>query len=476
MSDSILRLLEQELQRQRHSKIASYYPEAGPLRRDLYAKHMEFFRAGADHRERAMIAANRIGKSEGVGGYETTLHLTGLYPNWWEGRRFDHPIQAWAAGDTNRTTRDIIQRILLGPVGAFGTGLIPSDMIVRHTVKVGIADAVESVFVNHISGGVSELTFKSYDSGRDQFQGTNRHLIWLDEESSRDIYVECLLRTMNVNGIVLATFTPLLGMSDVCRDFLQPEDGSKKYAVQATWDDVPHLSEDAKRELLASIPEYQREARSKGVPVLGAGAIYPVAESEFVIDPFELPAHYPRCYGLDVGWNRTAAVWMARDNETQTFYLYREHYTAKAEPALHAAAIKVPGEWISGVIDPASCGASQIDGRKLIEVYRSLGLHLGEADNAVEAGIYKVWNLLSTGRLKVFRGLSNWLSEFRLYQRDEEGKVKKVNDHLMDATRYCVMSGPGVMRVSPGRADEMQRQINQWRDNWNANISDSWMM
>ena len=223
--------------------------------------------------------------------------------------------------------------------------------------------------------------------------------------------------------------------------------------VLLEWDDVPHLSEQAKKELLASIPPYQREARAKGVPMLGAGAIYPVAESEFVIDPFELPAYYPRCYGLDVGWNRTAAVWMARDNETQTYYLYAEHYTGKEEPALHAAAIKGKGDWISGVIDPASCGSSQIDGRKLIDIYRNLGLKLGEADNAVDAGIYQVWNLLSTGKLKVFSGLQNWLKEFRMYQRDEDGKVKKVNDHLMDATRYCVMSGPSRMQVKPNGSD-----------------------
>lgn len=472
-SDPILRLLQQELQRQRHSKIASYYPDAGQFRRELYPRHMEFFKAGADHRERAMIAANRIGKSEGVGGYETTLHLTGLYPDWWKGRRFDHPIQAWAAGDTNRTTRDILQRILMGPVGSFGTGLIPSDMLVRHTTKVGIADAVETVFVKHISGGTSELTFKSYDSGRDQFQGTNRHLIWLDEESSREIYVECLLRTMNVNGIVLATFTPLLGMSDLCRDFLQPEEGSQKCTVQATWDDVPHLTEAAKKELLSSIPEYQREARSKGVPILGAGAIYPVPESDFVIDPFVLPVHYPRGYGMDCGWNRTAAVWDAFDRETQTHYLYSEHYRGRAEPAVHVSSIRAVGEWIPGVIDPASQGSSQVDGTKLIEVYRSLGLKLTPADNAVEAGIYKVWNLLTTGKLKVFRSLSNWLAEFRLYQRDENGAVKKANDHLMDATRYRIMSGPEGMQVNPGHAPQQQNY--QWEGAL-IDAGDRWMM
>jgi phage terminase large subunit-like protein len=471
MTDPILQLLEQAVQEQRNAKLAQLYPAGGPLSRAAYAKHMAFFHAGAEYRERAAIAGNRTGKSFGIGGYEMVLHLTGDYPEWWTGKRFSHPIDAWCATDTNRQTRDILQRILMGPIGDFGTGLIPADKLVRHTTKVGISDAVESVFVKHVSGGISELGFKSYDGGREVFQGTSRHVVWLDEEPPSDVYFEALLRTMDCDGIVLATFTPLMGMSQVCRDFLQPEGDAKRFVVQIEWDEVPHLSEQAKKELLASIPEYQREARSKGVPVLGAGAIYPVPESDFVIDPFELPAHYPRCYGLDVGWNRTAGVWMARDNETQTCYLYHEHYAGKMEPVLHAAAINAAGAWIPGAIDPASRGRSQIDGRNLIQIYRSLGLMLCEADNAVEAGLFKVLNLLTTGKLKVFRNLPNWLSEFRLYQRDEDGKVKKIHDHLMDATRYAVMSGMGVMRVNP----ETERELNPWQENWYGNRADAWM-
>lgn len=465
-----IRLLQDELRRLRHSKLASYYPDAGPLRRELYPKHLQFFQAGADHRERALIAANRIGKTEGVGGFETTLHLTGLYPSWWAGRRFNQPITGWACGDTNRTTRDIVQRVLMGPTGDYGTGMIPKDLIVRHTTKVGIADAIEQVFVRHVSGGISELGFKSYDSGRDQFQGTNRHLIWLDEEPARDIYVECLLRTMNVGGMVMATFTPLLGMSDLCRDFLQQAEDGTKCVVTATWDDVPHLTAEAKAELLASIPEFQRDARTKGVPVLGAGAVYPVTEKDFVIDPFAIPDYWPRCFGLDVGWNKTAAVWLARNNETQTLYAYAEHYAGKQAPVMHAAAIKAVGAWIPGVIDPASCGSSQVDGTRLIDAYRELGLSIGQADNAVEAGIFKVWNLLTTGRLKVFRSLQNLLGEFRLYQRDSDGKIKKQNDHALDALRYAVMSGTSNMRTKQVVAEKPIRNYSPGESSY------QWMM
>ena len=227
-----------------------------------------------------------------------------------------------------------------------------------------------------------------------------------------------------------------------------------KFVVQATWDDVPHLTPAAKQELLAGIPPYQRDARTKGVPQLGFGAIYPLPESEILVDDFEIPPYYPRSYGLDVGWNRTAAVWGARSNDTGVIYLYSEYYRGQAEPVVHAEAIKSRGAWIPGVIDPASRGRSQRDGQILIEDYRALGLDLESSLNAVEAGIYEVWQLLSFGKLKVFKSLSNWLMEFRIYQRDEHGKVVKSNDHLMDATRYFILSGRDRMHIKPQKPKE----------------------
>lgn len=168
-----------------------------------------------------MLAANRVGKTEGVGGYETTLHLTGKYPDWWPGRRFTYPISAWAAGDTSKTVRDIIQFKLLGPVDHWGTGLIPGDSIARIVRgSGGLADSVDTIYVHSARGGVSQLTLKTYEQGAVAFQGTERDLIWLDEEPPLAIYTECLLRTMTNNGMILCTFTPLLGVSEVVLSFL----------------------------------------------------------------------------------------------------------------------------------------------------------------------------------------------------------------------------------------------------------------
>ena len=449
-----LRLLELQRELDKHNAIESYFPATGPFRRELYHKHLEFFESGATYRERAFIAANRVGKTL-AGAFEMTLHLTGNYPEWWQGRRFAAPVVAWASGDSSKTTREIIQLALFGRFHEPGTGMIPREKIVRTTTKTGIADCLETIYVQHVSGGISEVQLKSYDQMREAFQGTNRHVIWLDEEPPADIYVECLLRTMVVNGQVLITATPLQGMTEVIRSFIQPAEGDQsKFFVQATWDDVPHLDAAAKTALLASIPPYQREARSKGVPQLGSGAIYQLSEADIVVRDFEIPDFWPRAYGLDVGWNKTAAIWGARDNETGVITLFSEHYMGLQQPSLHADAIKARGEWIPGVIDPASQGGSQVDGDALLNLYRRQGLKLQPAINAVEAGLYTVWQLMSSGKLKVFASLGNWLQEFRLYARDKDGKVIKANDHLMDATRYLVMSGLNLMQTKPASERE----------------------
>lgn len=220
-----------------------------------------------------------------------------------------------------------------------------------------------------------------------------------------------------------------------------PEITPSKYTVFAGWDDVPHLDERTKKELLASTPPHLRDARSRGIPSLGSGAIYPVEESEVVIDDIPIPDHWLRVYAMDVGWNRTAVIWGALDRDSDILYLTSEHYRGQAEPAIHAEAVRARGDWIPGVIDPAARGRSQADGQKLYDAYCEQGLDLRAAVNTVESGIYEVWTRLSTGRLKVFRSLRSWLAEYRIYRRDERGRIVKENDHLMDATRYLVMTG-----------------------------------
>lgn len=197
--------------------------------RSKYPKHMEFFEAGARYRERCAMAANRVGKTFGMGGFEIAAHLTGEYPPWWVGRRFEKPIRAWAAGKTNETTRDIVQTTLVGDVQSgtrktvTGTGIVPGERLGQVAWKQGVPDLLDTIKVRHISGGWSTLGFKSYQQGRGSFEGTAQHVIWLDEEPPIDIYGECLIRTATTGGIIMLTFTPLEGLSETVMQFL-PQD------------------------------------------------------------------------------------------------------------------------------------------------------------------------------------------------------------------------------------------------------------
>jgi hypothetical protein len=223
-----------------------------------------------------------------------------------------------------------------------------------------------------------------------------------------------------------------------------------KAYVQIDWADVPHLSSEQIESMLASIPPWQRAMRRTGIPSFGSGAIYPIPESEITVTPFEIPAHWPRAFGFDVGWNVNAAVFGALDSATGTTYIYHEVYLGKKEPSVIAAAIKTQGAWMPGTIDPASAGSGQKDGKKLIEEYRDVHkLDLEPADNAVVTGLTRVWEQLSTGRLKIFTNCQKLLGEYRLYRRDERGQIVASPDHALDALRYLCMSGLDRAIVEP---------------------------
>lgn len=188
-----------------------------------YAKQEEFHAAGLAHRERLLMAGNQLGKTFS-GAAELAYHLTGKYPPWWRGRVFDRPIRSWAGSKTGEVTRDGVQRLLVGEPkdrASWGSGMIPGDAIQDTSSRMGVADAIDSVLVKHVSGDNSTLGFKSYDQGREKWQGETLDVVWFDEEPPMDIYMEGLTRTNATGGMVYLTFTPLLGMSDVVHMFIQ---------------------------------------------------------------------------------------------------------------------------------------------------------------------------------------------------------------------------------------------------------------
>jgi phage terminase large subunit-like protein len=439
----LLDLLELKRAIAKQNKLRDYRP---------YPKQRDFHNAGSLEGvfERLLRAGNQVGKTWSA-GFETAMHLTGRYPEWWQGKRFNHATQFWVAGVTGETTRDNPQRILLGRVGEWGTGAIPAECIIHIQRKShGIADSVDYVQVTHASGGISMCAFKAYEQGRDKFQGETLDGIWFDEEPDIEVYSEGKTRTQagdNGNGgIVYMTFTPLLGMSDVVKRYLVDKEPGT-HDTNMTIDDALHYSAERRAQIVAGYLPHEREARSKGIPVLGSGRVYPVVESMITCQPFRIPSHWPRICGIDFGWDHPAAgVWIAWDRDTNTRYVYDCYRQREQTPIFHAAIIRAKGAWIPVAWPHDGMQHGKSDGEELAASYRKHGANMldkkawhPEHGNSLEATVGMTLELMQTGSLKVFSHLNEWFEEFRLYHR-EKGLIVPKNDDILSAMRYGLMS------------------------------------
>ena len=456
------------------NKLADYRP---------YPKQLDFHASGGPlHvRERLLKAGNQVGKTWSA-GFEHAMHLTGRYPDWWPGTTFDEPTIGWAASETSQGTRDTVQRILLGQVGSWGTGAIPRDAI-REIKRAahGVPDAVETVLVRHggggdVQAGTSRITIKTYDQGRLRWQGETLDFVWFDEEPPEDIYFEGLTRTNARGGIVTLTFTPLKGMSEVVRRFLQ-EKPAGTVVTNMTIHDAAHYTPEQRAAIIATYPAHEREARINGTPTLGSGRIYQHADEMVTENQIAIPAHWPRICGLDFGWDHpTAAVWLAWDRDSDVVHLYDCYAVKEQTPMVHSLAIKARGEWIPVAWPHDGLQHEKGTGDELKKQYLKYGVKMltkqathapdqtagqkeGEGGNSVELGITELNERILTGRFKVAKHLNDWFEEFRLYHR-KDGKVVKLNDDLMDATRYgLMMLRHAKVQAVPQRKPGMPHQI-----------------
>ena len=449
-------LLKAERDVKRYDRLSQMYPDTGKFARSKYPRHMQLLAASAKYRETAMIAGNGVGKTWGIGAYAVAIHATGLYPPWWVGKRIKGPARIWVAGKTRETTRDIIQEKLLGDVArqgesALGTGMIPKDNIIAMPRFIpNTNNAADYVRIRNVTGDESLIGFKSYEQGSSAFEGTEQNLIWLDEEPPSSVYGECLMRTRTVDGIILVTFTPLKGFSEVVSDFINWEkknlEGGSKFMIQCGWDDVPHLDEKWKSDVRAATPPHLRKAREEGIPTAVGSMVYPVAEEDFVVRGFSIPPHFRRVFGLDSGWHNTAAVWLAYDKDEDIVYVYADYKRGELPTEVHAASFRQRGAWIPGVGDVAARDSGS--GVKILDQYRAQGVKVRLADKAVYAGIDAVYSRLMTGRLKVFSNCQHLITEFRMYRYDDNNEIIKKDDHALDALRFAIMSGLKIS-VSP---------------------------
>lgn len=465
----LLSALKEKAKREPFWKIKTFKP---------YGWQMEYITASSTCFQLLAMTGNRCGKTY-TGAAIMAIHLTGLYPHWWVGRRWDRGITAWASGISTDTTRDILQSELLGdwrdPM-AYGKGMIPKELIIETVNKPGVPGAVQAVLVRHTSGDVSALSFKSYEMSQDKFMGTAIDLIWLDEECPKDIYTQCVTRTATTGGIVYLTFTPEQGMTEIVKDFLY-DIKPGQYLVTASWDDAPHLSPEVKEQLLGVYSASERAMRVSGQPSIGTGVCFPVAESKILLEkPFEIPEHWKRIIGIDLGLDHPNGIaCITHDKQTDMWYLYDE-YSEKGETlGMLAQAIRGKGGHMIPVVVPhdAFKRDGSGSGKRFVDLLSDYGLNVIQepfsnppgpdgknGGQSVEAGVAFMMKSMEEGRFKVFPHCVKFLQETKLYHR-KDGKINDRNDDMISATRYGIMMFDRFARPGGASDDAYYKPSNQ---------------
>lgn len=442
--DLLVALERESSRRQARRKLTDYAP---------YPKQREFHAAGRLHRERLLMACNQGGKTLAA-AMEVAMHMTGHYPDWWDGYRFDRPTRGICGSESVELTKKGVQRLLLGNPETpekWGTGSIPKDALIDTSRHQGVPNAVSAIVVRHVSGGESIAMMASYDQGRTKWQADTLDWAWPDEEPPEDVYFEILTRTNVSMGPVFITFTPLLGMSNVVRRFYPTVTAMPDtHVTHMTIDDAEHFTPEQRAKIIASYPEHERKARAMGLPALGSGRVFPIDPDDISVKAFPIPGHWTQIAGIDFGWDHpSAAVRIAIDRDADCIYVTQAYRKREATPLMFCATVKPWGEWLPWAWphDGRQSGGKfdAKDQKQLSAIYRGHGLNMlpmhatfEDGTNGVEAGIADLIDRMQTGRFKVFSHLAEWFEEFSFYHR-KDGVIVKEADDLMSATRYATM-------------------------------------
>ena len=440
----LLQLLEEKKKRQA-KRLALLQFES------LYDWQLRFAEATASYSSCMLMAANRVGKTR-TGLTIDAVHLLGDYPPGWKGHKFDAPPMCWLLGFSMEKTRDLLQTPLFGRLegGKWTGGLIPADRIVDHKSATGTSGAMREVRVKH-AAGISTVQFWSYSQGQHAIMGDSVDWYHIDEEPrDKAIYPQVLTRTATGDkgrgGRGILTFTPENGRTELVVQFMdKPAPG--QHMQRATWDDAKHLSESVKSDLLASYPEWQRDMRTKGLPLLGAGLIFDFSDDDIKVPSFECPPHWWVVNGMDFGWDHPQAhVQLWHDRDSDIIYVAQAWKKSKVTPSTVWGSIK---QWAVGVPTAWPHDGLQTEkgsGEQQKKAYSDAGWQMmpdhatwQAGGNGVEIGLVELYERMTTGRFKVFSHLSDWLEEKLNYHRDENGNIVKINDDLLAATRYAYM-------------------------------------
>jgi phage terminase large subunit-like protein len=450
---ALLRLARQALTSAEYRKKFAMADFWGPS--EFYDPQLRFFEVGAKYHQRLIRGGNQVGKSFSA-AFEASLHLSGNYPSWWQGRRFAKPTRGWVIGPTAQLVRDGPQRQLCSKGGEFGTGTIPLASFAGKPVMVpGGTGSIDTLSVSHQTGGkrdgISTCTFKSFEMRSEKMQSESVDWIWIDERCSEEIYSELLARTTATDGILFLSYTPLKGGGELTYRFLN-EYSSDRSDTRIEASDARHISPERRAQLEESYLPHEREARIHGIPQLGIARVFPFQIEKLMkqFDPDQDIKSWARwIVGVDFGFGHPfAAALCAWVHDTEEFFVVDGFRMERSEALYH---VKRIAAMCRGLRIPCSFphdgnAHEKGSGIPLADIYRRLGAPmLGKhAENKgggihVEPAIEEMCSYMKRDVFTIASHMSELGEEILSYHRDEDYKIVKLRDDLISATRYAFM-------------------------------------
>ncbi len=437
-----------------HSKITDLIP---------YDKQKEFLYCKA--KSKALLAGNQIGKTTCM-MMEETHHATGIYPPDWAGIRYSNPVETWIIGPNHNKVRDAIQFDMLGKPGRQGTGLIPKDKIDSVIPKSGTPQAVDTVYIKHVSGGLSSIKFLSLQSEIEQFMSDTIDRVCFDEPPTKEILNECRIRLIVKDGHETFTMTPVGNNKAIAESIIENENTEKFHIAM---DDAPWMTEEKIERILADCEPWEREARRYGRLIMGSTAIFKAKPEDYLCESFEIPRWWPRIGGLDIGGNHpTCAYALAWDRDSDCLYCYQEERITGNDANAPSVARKLRGWGIEFATSHdafnKSFGMSSADGKRCVaDVFKEEGLRVFNAGRDPWKRIELAKARMTSGQLWIFKDkcphLVKGIGNYRT--KDDMKTIFKYDDDEVDAFLHAV-EWHSKAEV-PGKEKKIQIDIKEWK-------------
>ena len=431
---------------------------------------IKFFETGTQFSRRGMIAANRSGKTV-ASAFEVAYHLTGMYPDWWKGKRWDKPIIAMATGESWEQVAKTLQSKILGcddikQAYKLGSGSVPREKIDAKSIRAD-GQNVLAIEIWHVSGGKSKLYFSNYTQQVRHLQGFELDLVLLDEQPPDEIFSELVVRTAAREGQVICSFTPLKGLSGLVRKFWDNIEGYCH--VRVTWDDVPFVNEwgedffsqKEREQLERDFMPWERDCRMKGIPLVGKGVVFPLLEwpiYKAVDEDLRSNEKMERLISFDLGIKNDPTVisFFFRDPIEEVIYLHRQ---------ITIPAGETPDEYVHYLLDRESRGIpialphdATLAGRYTLteqsvrEVFEDTynlncipGAILNPPNDQGKVTNHKAYGInimrlgMERGTFRINESCKAFLDECRNYAIDDAGRFSDPDDHI-DSARIGLLA------------------------------------